>query len=101
MNSFLRSLAILIAGSLLYGSLAQASSSYPNSSNNNTDNSAIRRANPNSRQGTESIAPPVRGPNLNPGPTRTPTLENGGIGNSYPNRQGSSPRPSSNARGTR
>jgi hypothetical protein len=101
MNSFLRSLAILTAGSLLSGGLVHAGASYPNSSNNNTDNSAIRRANPNSRQGTESISPPVRGPNLSPSPSRTPTLENRGIGNSYPNRQGSSPRPLSNAPGTR
>jgi hypothetical protein len=98
MNSFLRSLVILTAGSLLVSGLAQAGSSYP-SSNNSAYEGPIRRANPNSRQGTESISPPVRGPAVNAGQARKPTLENGGIGNGYPNRQGSSPRPSSNARG--
>lgn len=53
---------------------------------NNSNNSPIRRANPNSRQGTESSTPPVRGPNTVPNP-RPPTLENGGIRNGYPTRQ--------------
>jgi len=57
-----------------------------NNSNNNPYNSPIRRANPNSRQGTESSTPPVRGPNTVPNP-RPPTLENGGISNGYPTRQ--------------
>ncbi|SDZ50309.1 hypothetical protein [Pseudomonas sp. NFIX28] len=52
-------------------------------SNNNPYNSPIRRANPNSMQGTQPIAPPVRGLNTLPVP-RQPTLENGGIGNGYP-----------------
>ncbi|WP_443698421.1 hypothetical protein [Pseudomonas sp.] len=55
-------------------------------SKNNPYNSPIRRANPNSRQGTESSTPPVRGPNTVPNP-RPPTLENGGIRNGYPTRQ--------------
>ncbi|AZD35810.1 hypothetical protein C4K22_3067 [Pseudomonas chlororaphis subsp. aurantiaca] len=57
--------------------------SLPGSSNNNPYNSPIRRANPNSMQGTQPSAPAVRG--VNPLPVqRPPTLENGGIGNGYP-----------------
>ncbi|UUQ64739.1 hypothetical protein NLK61_26675 [Pseudomonas fuscovaginae UPB0736] len=55
----------------------------------NTDNpynSPIRRANPNSRQGSEPATPPVRGPNTVPTP-RPSTLENGAIGNGYPRQQ--------------
>jgi hypothetical protein len=108
MNSSLRRLAILSLGSLLFTGMAQASDSavgasillasanYPNRSNNTPDNGAIRRANPNSRQGTQSISPTPRGPDLGPVQTRPPTLENGGIGNGYPTRQ-PSPRPSGNA----
>ena len=51
--------------------------------NNNPYNSPIRRANPNSMQGTQPNAPAIRGPNTVPVP-RTPTLDNGGIGNRYP-----------------
>ncbi|AZD22235.1 hypothetical protein [Pseudomonas chlororaphis] len=55
----------------------------PGGSNNNPYNSPIRRANPNSMQGTQPSAPAVRG--VNPVPVqRPPTLENGGIGNGYP-----------------
>ena len=105
MNRFLRRLALVSLGSLLSVGLVQAndnpaqsplvlaSASYPDRSNNNPDNGAIRRANPNSRQGTESISPSLRGPNLGPSQSRPPTLENGGIGNGYPTRQ-TSPRPS-------
>ncbi|TDV70273.1 hypothetical protein [Pseudomonas sp. LP_7_YM] len=112
MNRFLRRLALFSLAGLLTGGLAQAgdsaaqspqslaSASYPNRTNNTPDNGAIRRANPNSRQGTESISPTLRGPNLSPAPQRAPTLENGGIGNGYPTRQ-QSPRPSSgNERGS-
>ncbi|WP_110948033.1 hypothetical protein [Pseudomonas bohemica] len=112
MNSFLRRLALFSLSGLLTTSLAQAgdsaaqspqqlaAASAANRSNNNSDNGAIRRANPNSRQGTQSISPTPRGPNLNPAPQRSPTLENGGIGNGYPTRQ-SAPRPSSgNERGS-
>lgn len=115
MNSFQRRLALFSLTSLLGTGLAQAadsgaqpipqsaqqsaSTSYPNRINNAVDNGAIRRANPNSRQGTQSITPTLRGPNLSPTPQRAPTLENGGIGNGYPTRQ-QSPRPViSNERG--
>lgn len=107
MNSVLRSLATLALGSLLSvgpvyaaahtetrvqpvstASLVLASATYPNGTtrNNTPDNGAIRRANPNSRQGTQSISPPVHGPATGVNP-RPPTLENGGIGNGYPTRQ--------------
>ncbi len=49
-------------------------------SNNNPYNSPIQRANPNSRQGTQQSAPPVRGPSTAPN-VRTPSLDNRGIGN--------------------
>jgi len=106
MNRFLRHLAVVSLGGLFSIGLAQAnesvnqspqqlaSASYPNRPGSSSDNGAIRRANPNSRQGTQSISPPVRGPNLAPTQQRPPTLENGGIGNGYPTRQ-TSPRPSS------
>jgi hypothetical protein len=110
MNSFLRHLALVSFCSALSLNAAQAddsvrssvtlspqllaSASYPTRSNNNSDNGAIRRANPNSRQGTQSISPTMRGPNLGPTQQRPPTLENGGIGNGYPSRQPDS-RPSS------
>lgn len=55
----------------------------PNSGNNNPYNSPIRRANPNSMQGSQPSAPAIRGPNTVPVP-RPPTLDNGGIGNRYP-----------------
>lgn len=48
--------------------------------NNNPYNSPIQRANPNSRQGSMSATPPVRGPSTDPY-QRTPTLDNRGIGN--------------------
>lgn len=64
--------------------------SLPGSSNNNPYNSPIRRANPNSMQGTQPNAPAIRGPNTVP-VQRPPTLENGGIGNGYP--RTSSPPP--------
>jgi len=73
---------LLLAGAGSPGSL--------NNSNNNPYNSPIRNANPNSRQGTESSIPPVRGPSVTPNNSanpRPPTLENGGIGNGYPTRQ--------------
>jgi len=109
MNSFLRRLAVCSLTALLGTGLAHAddhitqspqllaSASYPNRTP--SDNGAIRRANPNSRQGTQPIAPVPRGSNLNTAPQRMPTLENGGIGNGYPTRQ-QAPRPSSNARGS-
>ncbi|NUT78527.1 hypothetical protein HNO86_26155 [Pseudomonas sp. C1C7] len=64
----------------------QIAQSLPNSGNNNPYNSPTRRANPNSMQGTQPSAPAVRGPNTVPVP-RPPTLDNGGIGNRYPQSQ--------------
>ncbi|BDB19925.1 hypothetical protein cym2001_32900 [Pseudomonas sp. CYM-20-01] len=59
---------------------------------NNANNGPIHRANPNSMQGTQPNAPAIRG--IQTGPTtRTPTLENGGIGNSYPKRDAAPSRP--------
>jgi hypothetical protein len=58
-------------------------------SSDNPYNSPIRRANPNSLQGTRPAAPVVRSPDFVPVP-RPPTLENGGIGNGYP-RSGPAP----------
>jgi hypothetical protein len=55
----------------------------PGSTNNNPYNNPIRRANPNSMQGTRPGIPVIRGPSTAPVP-RPPTLENGGIGNRYP-----------------
>ncbi|MNY51912.1 hypothetical protein D3C86_1875430 [compost metagenome] len=82
---------ILLALSAVLGPLAQAQApslrvpllvaqNLPNSGNNNPYNSPIRRANPNSMQGTQPSAPAIRGPNTVPVP-RPPTLDNGGIGN--------------------
>ncbi|QHF44792.1 hypothetical protein PspS35_13760 [Pseudomonas sp. S35] len=60
--------------------------------NNPSNNSPIHRANPNSMQGTQPNAPAIRG--IQTGPTtRTPTLENGGIGNRYPQRDAAPRRP--------
>ena len=55
----------------------------PTGNSSNPYNSPIRRANPNSMQGTQPSAPVIRAPNTVPVP-RPPTLENGGIGNRYP-----------------
>ena len=55
----------------------------PTGSASNPYNSPMRRANPNSMQGTQPSAPVIRGPNTVPVP-RPPTLDNGGIGNRYP-----------------
>jgi hypothetical protein len=90
MNSLLQRLAISTLSCLLLSGtvgVAQAQT-LPNSTlnNSNPNNSPIHRANPNSRQGTESSVPPVRGPSTAP-TVRRPTVENGGIGNGYPTRQ--------------
>ncbi|MCW8279163.1 hypothetical protein IMF27_29850 [Pseudomonas sp. PCH199] len=85
---------IMLALSGILGQLAQAQNlsphvplnlaqNLPNSGNNNPYNSPIRRANPNSMQGTQPGAPVFLGPNTVPVP-RPPTLDNGGIGNRYP-----------------
>jgi hypothetical protein len=55
----------------------------PTGAASNPYNSPIRRANPNSMQGTQPSAPVIRGPHTVPVP-RPPTLDNGGIGNRYP-----------------
>jgi hypothetical protein len=98
MNRLVLSLIVLALNGLL-SSLAQArpeavtaqdaarqpmflAQNLPGSSDN-PYNSPIRRANPNSMQGTRPSAPTVRSPNFVPVP-RPPTLENGGIGNGYP-----------------
>lgn len=52
----------------------------PGSTYDNQRNNPIHNANPNSRQGSESAMPPVRGPSTAPNP-RPPTLQNGGVGN--------------------
>ncbi|EJM54289.1 hypothetical protein PMI29_05674 [Pseudomonas sp. GM49] len=85
--------AIVLALSAMLGPLAQAAApaslqlaqNLPGSTNNNPYSSPINRANPNSMQGTRPSAPAIRGPNTVPVP-RPPTLENGGIGNRYPER---------------
>ncbi|WP_248732525.1 hypothetical protein [Pseudomonas sp. MWU13-2517] len=57
-----------------------------------TNNSPIHRANPNSMQGTVPNAPATRG--IQPAPSGpAPTLENGGIGNRYPQRDSAPSRP--------
>lgn len=71
--------AMALSGVL--SNVAQAQS--PTGATSNPYNSPIRRANPNSMQGTQPSAPTIRGPNTVPVP-RPPTLDNGGIGNRYP-----------------
>ncbi|MGE8190794.1 hypothetical protein [Pseudomonas sp. NPDC086278] len=82
----------VLAFSGLLSHLAQASppstmllAQSPTGNSSNPYNSPIRRANPNSMQGTQPSAPVIRGPNTVPVP-RPPTLENGGIGNRTPQR---------------
>ncbi|MDI2590053.1 hypothetical protein NYP20_15535 [Pseudomonas sp. N3-W] len=89
MNRYVLGCTVLaLSGVLGQAALADTSSSRvlaqsPTSSNNNPYNSPIRRANPNSMQGTQPNTPAIRGPNTVPTPS-APTLENGGIGNGYP-----------------
>lgn len=88
MNSCVRHVAALVLGFALVP-LAHAQN-LPG--NNNSNNGPIHRANPNSMQGTQPNAPAIRG--IQTGPTtRTPTLENGGIGNRYPQRDAAPSRP--------
>ena len=93
MNRYVPGLIVLALSGVL-GHLAQAdivasgtpltvAQNLPGGTNNNPYNSPIRRANPNSMQGTQPSAPAIRGPNTVPVP-RPPTLDNGGIGNRYP-----------------
>lgn len=60
--------------------LAGASAAWAATDASNPYNSAVRRANPNSMQGTQPMTPTSPGmrQQLNP---RPPTLQNGGIGN--------------------
>ncbi|MCK6188053.1 hypothetical protein [Pseudomonas sp. EYE_354] len=88
MNTCIRHVAALMLG-LALGPCAQAQN-LPGS--NNSNNGAIHRANPNSMQGTQPNAPATRGIQTGPTP-RTPTLENGGIGNRYPQRNATPSRP--------
>jgi hypothetical protein len=81
MNRFVLGCTVLALSGLL-GQVAQAQSP-TGSSNNNPYNSPIHRANPNSMQGTQPNAPATRQPTFAPVP-RPPTVENGGIGNRYP-----------------
>ena len=88
MNSCMRHVATLMLGLALMP-MAQAQN-LPGRTDSN--NSPIHRANPNSMQGTQPNAPAVRGTQA--GPTqRAPTLENRGIGNSYPKRDAAPSRP--------
>lgn len=95
-------MALLLAGAA--SASAQSMTATDRGANSNPYNSPIKRANPNSRQGTAPATPPVRGPSTAPTP-RAPTLENGGIGNGYPTRQQApvrptiDPRPSAPVRG--
>ncbi|VVO71686.1 hypothetical protein PS850_01365 [Pseudomonas fluorescens] len=79
--------ALALSGVLSHPAQADASSlrlaQSPTGNSGNPYNSPIRRANPNSMQGTQPGAPIIRGPNTVPVP-RPPTLDNGGIGNRYP-----------------
>ncbi|MDB5982371.1 MAG: hypothetical protein JWQ69_3386 [Pseudomonas sp.] len=97
MKRLVRSLAGLMLSAVLGMGLVQAAGNPSGINYRSTPNptdGAIRRANPNSRQGTESTVPGSRGINTPNNPR--PTLENGGIGNGYPTRQSppSSPLPS-------
>lgn len=88
MNSRVRHFAGLALGLALAASVQ--AQTLPG--NNDSNNSPIHRANPNSMQGTQPNAPAVRG--IQTGPTtRPPTLENGGIGNGYPRRDTAPSRP--------
>ena len=77
-----------VAAALLGPTTASAQSSVVvQGANSSTQNdpyaNPIRRANPNSRQGTVPVTPVPRGPSTRP-LTPAPTLENRGIGNGYP-----------------
>ena len=89
MNSISSSLVLLLLGGAL---AAHAQAQMPaadtllaqNTPITNTQpaNNPIRRINPNSRQGTGASVPGARGPSTAPVP-RTPSIENGEIGNGY------------------
>ena len=86
MNRCVRHLSALALG-LALAPLAQAQN-LPGRS----DYGPIHRANPNSMQGTQPNTPAARGTYTAPVP-RPPTLENGGIGNRYPQRDAVPTRP--------
>lgn len=88
MNRYVRHLAALALG-LAVVPLVQAQT-LPG--RYDTNNSPIHRANPNSMQGTQPNAPAVRGIQTAPTNPR-PTVENRGIGNSYPQRDAAPSRP--------
>ena len=94
MNSCVRHVAALALGLALIP-LAQAQN-LPGSNNAN-NNGPIHRANPNSMQGTQPNTPAVRGIQTVPTP-RAPTLENGGIGNRYPQRDTAPSRPATDTK---
>ncbi|WP_426234156.1 hypothetical protein [Pseudomonas sp. TWP3-2] len=88
MNRFLLGIVLLaLSGGMVQAEVSAPASlmlaQSPTGNSNNPYNSPIRRANPNSMQGTQPGTPPIRGPNTVPVPRR-PTLENGGIGNGQP-----------------
>ena len=96
MNRFLLGIAVLaLSGGLVHADVVLAQS--PTGNSNNPYNSPIRRANPNSMQGTQPNAPAIRG--IQTGPTTPrPTLENRGIGNGYPQRDAAPSRPATQPR---
>jgi hypothetical protein len=82
MNRILLGIVVLtLSGGLVHADVLLAQS--PTGTSNNPYNSPIRRANPNSMQGTQPSAPAIRGPNTVPTP-RQPTVENRDIGNGQP-----------------
>jgi len=86
MNRVLPGMIVLLLGAGLAHAEVTAPSAplllaqSPTGNSNNPYNSPIRRANPNSMQGTQPSTPVIRGPNTVPVPS-TPTVGNGGIGN--------------------
>ncbi|MBD8491554.1 hypothetical protein IFR09_05960 [Pseudomonas syringae] len=97
MNRFVQclGLTLLLAGAT--SASAQSVAGADRGASSNPYNSPIKRANPNSRQGTAPATPQGRTPGTAPTP-RPPTLENGGIGNGYPSRQQTPPRPATDPR---
>lgn len=74
MNRCLPAIVVGAALSVMLGLPAQAADA------GTPYNDPVRRANPNSQQGTVRSTPPLRGPTTQP-LARPPTLDNGGIGN--------------------
>ena len=103
MNRSISSLLLLLMGGMLAAQAqaqvlpdhqprashpAQAERVAQNTPLNNTPpaNNPIRRINPNSRQGTGPSVPGATGPSTTP-VLRTPSIDNGKIGNGYPRSQ--------------